>query len=91
MAAIHTAEPGPAARLMVVGAHEDRSVMAMRWREGADRVLANGSRVRCAECRFIGVEDLYHWDRGRLCNRLDQAGAGFGRNGASVRLPWILS
>ena len=37
----------PAARLMVVGAHEDPDVMPMRWREGADRVLANGSWVRC--------------------------------------------
>jgi len=53
----------PAARLMVVGAHEDPYVMAMRWREGADRVLANGSWVRCEECGFIGVEDFYHWDR----------------------------
>jgi hypothetical protein len=53
----------PAARLMVVGAHQDPYVMAMRWRDGADRVLANGTWVRCEECGFIGVEDLYHWDR----------------------------
>jgi hypothetical protein len=53
----------PAARLMVVGAHEDPYVMPMRWREGADRVFANGIWVRCEECGFIGVEDFYQWDR----------------------------
>lgn len=53
----------PAARLMVVGAHQDPYVMPMRWREGADRVLANGIWVRCEGCGFIGVEDFYHWDR----------------------------
>lgn len=37
--------------------------MPMRWREGADRVLANGIWVRCEGCGFIGVEDFYHWDR----------------------------
>ena len=41
----------PAARLMVVGAHEDPYVMALRWREGADRVLATacGCDVRNAD------------------------------------------
>jgi len=53
----------PAARLMVVGGHEDPYVMAMRWCEGADCVFANGIWVRCEECGFIGVEDYYHRDR----------------------------